>query len=150
MDENNTLPVNPSDSFIENKITLYSSLTEQLFKHQAVIWQIPIALIVGNFVVLEKFYSNLYVLWSLALFNFGLIFVWYRMIKSQKVIIKATRKAEKHFNEFYKGIYDDFLPDFGKKGHHVFAPYLFLFILTSLEIFLIIYNLILWCSFKHI
>jgi hypothetical protein len=149
MNESKSTQKEHSESVIENKITLYSLLTEQLFKHQTVIWQIPIALIVGNFLVLEKFPVNLYVSWTLSFFNFGMLFVWYRMIKSQKVIIAATRKSEEVFRETHKE-YKNYLPDFGKKGHRIFAPYVVLFVLCVLELCLIVYNVFLFLKFNNI
>ncbi|MBN8568986.1 MAG: hypothetical protein J0M18_05105 [Ignavibacteria bacterium] len=119
----------------EVEVKLYSLLINQLHNYEKNIWQIPIALIVGNFVALEKFPLNVIILISIAIFNGGVIFVLGRMMKSQRVIIEAVKKCESRLNEHYQ----DFLPDFSVNKHSIYSPYLFLYILVSLESIFILY-----------
>ena len=120
-----------------NEIKLYSLLVDDILKYQATIWQIPTALVIGNFLALEKFISNPYPLIALALFNLGLIFVFYRMVKSQRRIIEATANAENKL----RPLFGDFLPTF--KKHKIPAPYFFIGILCVLEFSLIVYIILL-------
>lgn len=117
----------------DNEIKLYGLLVDQILKYQVIMWQIPIALVIGNFLAIEKFIINPYALSCLALFNFGLIFVFYRMIITQAYIIEVTVKAEGKLHRKYS----DFLPKF--KKHKIRAQYMFVTILFLLEIILIVY-----------
>jgi hypothetical protein len=122
----------------ENEIKLYSLLVDQLLKYQRIIWQIPTALVLGDFLVIEKFKHDPYVLLGLILYNFGLLYVFYRMIKNQSYLIDATRKAESILVTNYK----DFLPHF--KRPKISGPILFIRILIFLELFFLGYIIILF------
>ncbi len=124
----------------ENKIKLYGLLVDQILKYQATMWQIPTALVIGNFLAIEKFIVNPYALSCLALFNLGLIFVFYRMVITQSYIIEATLKTENSL----RNNYSDFLPIF--KKHKVRAQYIFVTILFILEIILILYIIFLFAK----
>jgi hypothetical protein len=78
----------------ETELKLYSILVKQFQGYQSLIWQIPTALLVANFFVLEKFYNKSIPLIAL-LFNFGLIFVFQRMIINQHLIMMSLRSAKK-------------------------------------------------------
>jgi hypothetical protein len=75
----NATPADDSKKY-ENDLKLYSLLVDQLLKYQTTIWQIPTALVIGNFLAIEKFLAKPIPLIALAAFNFGLIFVLHRMI----------------------------------------------------------------------
>ena len=120
---------------MDNEIKLYNLLVDQLLKYESTIWQIPTALVIGNFLAIEKFLCNPVALSCLALFNLGIIFVFQRMIKAQRVIIHATQNAEGQLrNEF-----NNFIPNF--QEHKIKAPIVFLTILWILELILIIYTI---------
>lgn len=124
----------------EIELKLYALLVDQLLKYHATIWQIPTALVIGNFLAIEKFLTEPILLAALAIFNFGLIFVLHRMIKNQIPIIDATVKAE----DKLRSDFGDFLPTFHK--HKWRAPFVFVSILFLLEAGLVVYILVLFCS----
>jgi multisubunit Na+/H+ antiporter MnhC subunit len=124
----------------ENELKLYTLLVDQLLKYQATIWQIPTALVVGNFLAIDKFLTKPIPLMALVLFDIGLIFVFYRMIKSQRSIIVATKTAERKL----KPVFREFLPRF--KRHKCQAPIVFVWILYALVVGLGIYIVDLFLS----
>jgi hypothetical protein len=117
----------------QHKLKLYELLVSQLHKYQNIIWQIPTALVVGNYVVIDRFSSNPVYLLALWFFNWGILFVLYRMVKTQRSIIRALRIAEKNLYEDFK----DFIPKFGPP-HRLFSPFYFLFTLFLLQIGLLV------------
>jgi len=119
----------------ENEIKLYNILVDQLLRYQSTLWQIPIALLVANFIVISNFIGNPHPLIALLLFNFGMILIMHRMIKHQRKIIEATNKAEEKLKENYQ----NFLPKF--KKHKLKAPYIFIVILYLLELSFFLYIL---------
>jgi hypothetical protein len=112
----------------ETELKLYSILVKQFQGYQSLIWQIPTALLVANFFVLEKFYNKSIPLIAL-LFNFGLIFVFQRMIINQHLIMMSLRSAEKKIRDNFP----DFIFPFKKKKRSN-ASLIFLFIMWALEI----------------
>lgn len=139
MTENNGL--SNSMEFPEHKIKLYNMLLEQLMKYESTIWQIPTALVLGNFLAIGNFLSQPFPLAALAIFNFGLIFVFYRMIKAQEKIITAVRGAEEELRKSFS----TFLPNFSAR-HKVYSPRLFTIILWLLELGFVIYIVTLFLS----
>lgn len=123
---------NDSSKDDENKLKLYTLLIEQFLRHQTTIWQIPAALVFGNFVVIGTFPTNPIALSALGVFNSALIFVFYRMIKGQQSIIEAIEKAQDKLKTL-----SDFLPIFQK--HRFKARDFFMVVLVTLEICLFLY-----------
>jgi hypothetical protein len=82
-------PPNDSKKY-DDELKLHALLVDQLLKYQATIWQIPTALVIGNFVAIEKFLGKPIPLIALTAFNLGLIFVLRRMIKSQRRIYRGN------------------------------------------------------------
>jgi hypothetical protein len=115
-------------SQVDNELKLYSLLVDQILRYQTIIWQIPTALVVANFLAIDKLANQRWEMAALAAFNMALIFVFWRMIVSQRKIIEATKNAESVLLAKFK----NFLPKF--KPHHVVAPYVFAAVLFTLEI----------------
>ena len=123
-------------NYSDNEIKLYGLLIDQILKYQSTLWQIPIALLVANIIVIGNFVCNPFPLMALLLFNFGIILIMHRMIKHQRQIINATENAE----EKLQPIYGEFLPSF-KKKHKLKASSIFIVILCLMELSLFVYVL---------
>lgn len=117
----------------DNKLKLYNLLVDQIQKYNAIIWQVPTALIAANFFALDKFFGNPAILLVLSIFNGVLIYAYHRMIIQQCAVIDATRKAE----DDIKGAYPDFIPEFRRTG--IRAPSLLVYSLWILDFCLFIY-----------
>jgi hypothetical protein len=133
-----------NDEEENNKIKLYSYLVDELFKHQTNIWQIPIALLSVNLIAIYNFKSQGFPLIILWLFNAGLIFVFYQMIKAQMKIIETIRNAEKELGPTYAV----FLPNIDNP--RLKSPYVFLGILILLETIFAVYIISLFLSFLYL
>ena len=128
----------------ESKIKLYSLLVDELFRHQTNIWQIPTALASVNFLVIHSFQSQRYPLFALLIFNAGIVFVFYQMVESQYKIMDTIKKAEDAFNPMLAV----FLPKIETPNKKNYSPFVFVWILVSLELLFAIY--ILYLCLKHI
>lgn len=95
---------------IENQITLYTLLVNQIQKYNAILWQFPTLLSAANIVAFTQLFESPFVLLGLSIINLSLIFAFYKMIIRQKQIIESTKKAEKKLKKYY----NDFLPNFNK------------------------------------
>ncbi|MGD1046715.1 MAG: hypothetical protein ABR936_15510 [Bacteroidota bacterium] len=134
---------NPIQEQEKNEIKLYTLLIDELFRHQTNIWQIPTALLSVNLIAIYYFKSEcvlltvvLMVLW---LFNAGLIFVFYQMVKAQMKIIGSIKEAEGKLGLTFPM----FLPKI--KEPPIKSPWVFLVILILLEFILAGY-ILLMCS----
>jgi hypothetical protein len=117
---------------------LYGFLIDQLTKYNTIIWQVPTALFAANILVFDKMIDKPYfpyLLLSIVIFNSSLIFAFHKMIVQQRAIIDAVRKAEKSIVVEYA----DFIPNF--KISKIRAPWLFVWTLCSLNLFLFLYSL---------
>jgi hypothetical protein len=131
----------PDDNkFDENKLKLYSLLVDQIQKYNAIIWQVPTALVAANFFALDKFFSNPFLLLMLSIFNGVLIYAYHRMVLQQRAIIDATRKAEDDIKETYP----TFIPEFCRAG--IRAPSLLVYLLWVLDFSLLIYAVAQLCT----
>jgi hypothetical protein len=127
----------------DRQIKLYELLVDQILRYDAILWQLPTALIIGNLLAIEKFLTSPIPLSALAVFNLGLIFVFGRMVRCQTIITEATRNAEDRL----RSRFGDFLPAFAPK-HKISSPTFFTYVLWLLELGLIIYIVLLSCSPK--
>ncbi len=128
----------------ESKIKLYSLLVDELFRHQTNIWQTPTALVSVNFVVIHSFKCQCYPLIALFIFNAGMVFVFCQMVKSQYRIMDTIKNAEATFNPTLAA----FLPKIEIPKKIFYSPFVFVWILVSLELFLAGY--IWFLCVKHI
>ena len=125
----------------DNEVKLYGFLTDQLHKHQTIIWQLPLALIAANTFAIDKFHSTPLMLLAVSAFDTAFIYVFQRMIFSQRGIIEACRVAERELRKEFP----DFVPVFQTK--RVPAPFLFLVALWLLVFALFAYSV---CSLLHL
>jgi hypothetical protein len=117
----------------DNQIKLYSLLIDQLTKYNTIIWQVPIALFGANILVFDKASTKPYFVLAMIVFNASFIFAFYKMVAQQRAIIDAAREAERELKVISKGL----VPDF--KSSKLSAPFLFVWILSSLNIALLLY-----------
>jgi len=123
----------------DNHIKLYILLADQLQKNNAILWQVPTALIIANLLALEKFLSKPFLLFSLSIFNFVFIYAYHRMIVGQYALVKAKKKIECEL----KKTFNIFIPEFPEPKMKVEAGRLLVSTLVILNIVLIIYSTLL-------
>lgn len=123
---------------IGDLLELYNVLVGQVQNYNGIIWQIPIALIVANFVALDYCTArNPWALFALFVFSCALIYAFYKMVVRQRVIIVATKVAEAKLSSSY----GECIPKF--KKHGVSAPMLLVGILAALNVALLAYAVLL-------
>lgn len=127
----------------DNEVKLYSLLVDELFKHHTNIWKIPTVLITVNFLVIYQFQSQWYPLIALFVFNAGMIFVFFQLVKSQKQIIDTIKSSEDALDPTFHA----FLPRV--KSPNCYSTSFFVFILILLEFLLACYIVFLFCT-KHL
>ena len=121
----------PSD----NLIKLYAILIDQLQSYNNLIWQIPAALVVANFVALDSSDYNPWACLALAVFNGAMVYAFYKMVVRQRSIVIATKAVERRLSEDY----GDGIPKFRK--HKISAPRLVLGVLAALDLLQLAYAL---------
>ena len=113
---------------------LYSVLVGQVQNYNSIIWQVPMALVAANFVALDYSTSqNPWALFALVVFNFAIIYAFYKMTVRQRAIIMATKAVEARLGSDY----GDCIPKFKKRG--VSAPRLLIWVLALLNAALLAY-----------
>jgi hypothetical protein len=98
------------DEHTDHRIQLYGMLVEQIQKYNDVVWQFPTALLAVNLLAVDKLFGKPWALASVSLFNFGLIYAFYRMVVTQGKIIETAKEAEAEL----KLTFNKFVPKFNK------------------------------------
>lgn len=125
-------PLPPSPG-VKEIMELYDIHTDQILKYHAIQWQIPAALLFGNFLAIDKFATSPLALLALALFDFSMIMVLWRLIIQQRTIVKATGLARQRL----KPHFGDVIPEF--KQHKITAGKFSVFVLFVLWLGLLVY-----------
>jgi hypothetical protein len=123
----------PPPPRIEEIVEIYGMHTDQILKYHAIQWQIPVALVVGNFLAIEKFATSPLALLALALFDLSMIMVLWRLRIQQRSIVKATAVARERLKPYF----GDAIPEF--KRHKITAGGFSVFVLFVLWLGLLVH-----------
>ena len=118
---------------IKEIVELYDMHTDQILKYHAIQWQIPAALLFGNFLAIDKFATRPLPLFALALFDLSMIMVLWRLLIQQRSIVKATARARERLKTYF----GDTIPEF--KKHTIPAGNFSVFVLFVLWLGLLVY-----------
>jgi len=100
---------NESESHDDIQIKLYGMLVDQLHKYVTVFWQFPLALLVANFLALDKFLTHPKILLAVSVLDGILVYAFQRFVINQRAIIAAIKRAEKIIAST---TYEPFVPKF--------------------------------------
>ena len=119
----------------EELLKYYSICTDQLKYYNTLIWQFPTALVTFNLLALNFFRNNVIVLLGLVIFNFGMLYILLRHIKTSKAIIASTQKVEFALEKYF----GELIPKFGKP--FIRATFVIMAIFYLMNIALIIFTI---------
>jgi hypothetical protein len=114
-------------------LQIYVMHNDLILKYHAILWQIPTALLFGNFLTIEKISAKPWPLLALALFDFAMILVFHRLIKQQTSIVKAITIVRGKLSQSF----GDMIPKF--KPHKITAGHFSVATLLSLWVVFLIY-----------
>lgn len=77
-------------------------------KYRAAILQIPTALIVAKYLIIDKFVAGSIPLLALAVFKFAIVFVVHRLMKQQTAVTIAGSDIEEELRTYLRGFYPKF------------------------------------------
>ena len=127
---------------------LYETYSQNHRSYNSIVWQFPTALITLNIVILNEFFDKPVILFPIALLNFVLIQVLYKMFSYQRKILELITAIEEEL-KMHDFIFRKIIPDFSFDDNKVLKPKSgtlicgTLFILNTIYLVVIALNLIL-------
>lgn len=107
--EHHTIPMTDENKPDDIQIKLYEMLVDQSHKYNTVFWQFPLALLVTNFLALDKCLAHPKILFGVSILDCVLVYAFHRFVINQRAIIKALKDAEKTIASTK---YEPFIPKF--------------------------------------
>ena len=123
------------DAVFDAEIKLYATLVDQVQRYNSIFWQAPVALFAANVLSLAHLQTKPAFLLAAALFNAAFLFAFYRLVLTQRALIKTTKTAEATLRQRFP----ECIPTFDAHAVPVRAPIALLSLLAFLNLCLAMY-----------